>query len=136
MPTLHSLFQSIVVETPSHLESSLVLSLRLERARLYRRKLALIQSGVIGAGILLLLTLFWTIPLLIQSDFWSLSSLAFTDLGILSAFFGDFLYSLLETLPIVPLALNLFTLLFLSFLMSQWLAVRSSSPVLTQVQQG
>lgn len=39
----------------------------------------------------------------IQSEFWTIFSLIFSDLGVLVGSFQDFLFLLLETLPLIPL---------------------------------
>lgn len=60
---------------------------------------------------------------LLQSDFWTLLSLLFSDLGILVGSFQDFAYSLLETLPLVPLLVLLAPVVLFFWSMSLFLAL-------------
>ncbi len=96
------------------------MSLHLARARQIRRAR---QFSFLGIIVSLGVASFGAVEygaVLLDSPFWLLFSLLFSDLGIIAGSFQDFFYSLLETLPLVPL-LFLFaplTLLFwsLSFL--------------------
>lgn len=62
-------------------------------------------------------------PMLLQSDFWMLLSLVFSDLGVLIGSFQYFVYSLLETLPLVPLLALLVPVVLFFWSMSLLLAL-------------
>lgn len=123
MNTLYSLFVELKKEAPRPLLRSRILMAIAEaeekEATLYRR------FSFVGI-ILSLGTLVWGGieygEALLQSDFWTLITLLFSDVDVIMRSFGDFGYSLLETLPLMPL-LMLFaplTLFFwsMSFLLS------------------
>lgn len=122
MNHLTSIFKNITCAPDPFLEGRVLLALRAERKRLLRWQNRLAVGSVAGSGILFVVTVFFLGTALIQSEFWSLSTLLFSDLGVIVTSGGDFLYSLLETLPLVPL-IALFaplTLFFfsMSFLLS------------------
>lgn len=82
-----------------------------------QRKLALSYAGIFGSVIA---ATYFVVSFgggIVESEFFSLISLAFSDLGIVLANWKEFVYSLLETFPVVYAAVILapiFTLL-LSF---------------------
>ncbi len=103
MPQIHSLFQGLKISEPSAMLRMRVLA-RIEKEEsmtLARRQ----KLSVAGVCISLAVLLFGGIQYgeeLLQSDFWTLVSLLFSDLGVIMNSFQDFVYSLLETLPVVP----------------------------------
>jgi hypothetical protein len=115
MKSIYLLFRELKQEAPSLLLRDRVLravaQAKERQTILYRRWSSL--------GIALsLLTLVWGgveyETALLQSDFWTLITLLFSDIDVVMRSLGDFGYSLLETLPIMPL-LILFTPLTLFF---------------------
>ncbi len=109
-------FKKITPVVPASLEKKVLLGLHaviLEEARARHQwaivGLMLSLSGV--AGVVWFLGEF-----LVQSTFWSLLMLLFSDPSTVANAFQDFGYSLLETLPLLPLILFLIplTLLFWS----------------------
>lgn len=116
MNHLPSIFKNITCAPDPSLEERIFSALRAERKRLFRWQNRLAVGGVIGSVMLFVGTVFFLGTALVQSEFWSLFTLLFSDLGVIVTSGGDFLYSLLETLPLVPLIALVapLTLLFLS----------------------
>lgn len=59
--------------------------------------------GLAVSGLIFFVGVFQYGGSLLQSDFWSISSLLFSDLSVVATSFQDFTFSLLETLPVLPL---------------------------------
>lgn len=124
MKRIQEVFQDMEGCEPSEmLRSKILLSIEQERVtRLSQRRLFSVVGLMISAIVFVGSVVAYGEALL-QSDFWMLGSLLFSDLTIIVASFQDFSLSLLETLPVVPLfvilvPLSLFfwlTSLFLSF---------------------
>ena len=104
MKRIQEVFQDIEGYEPSEmLRSKILLSIEQERAtRLSRRRLFSVAGLMISAVVFVGSVVVYGGALL-QSDFWMLGSLLFSDLRIIVASFQDFSLSLLETLPVVPL---------------------------------
>lgn len=71
-------------------------------------------AGIAGSVILLVLTWIWGQEALLQTEFWSILQLFFSDAQVVGTDLGDFVLSLLETAPILPIIgiLLALTLLF------------------------
>lgn len=93
-----------------------------ERSKQRREKMLLSWAGltVSGAGIIYALAAFG--QAILNSEFWSMITLAYSDIGIVAGHWQDFAYSLLETFPAVNLILIIAPvfslLLFFHFLFS------------------
>ncbi len=114
MNTLTILFrQSSNPEPNPGLRGKILNQIAVEQHRivLVRRRLALFGVALSGlafsAGVLMYGQMF------LQSDFWTLLSLLFTDLSTILGTSQDFVYSLLETAPVLPLVVFLFPLMVL-----------------------
>lgn len=122
MKHLSSIFKNIACAPDPSLEGRVLSALRAERARLLRWQNRLAIGSVAASVVLFASTMFFLGTALVQSEFWSLLTLLFSDLGVIATSGGDFVSSLLETVPLVPL-IALFaplTLFFfsMSFLLS------------------
>lgn len=103
MNHLASIFKNIICAPDPSLEGRVLSALRAERQRLLRWQNRLAVGSVVVSATLFAGTLFFLGAALAQSEFWSLLTLLFSDLGVILSSGGDFFYSLLETLPLVPL---------------------------------
>ena len=74
------------------------------------------QAGLIGSILAVFYTLFSFGQTLLKSEFWSMLSLLFSDWQIVARNFYDFVYSVLETFPVLTVVIILIPIftLFLS----------------------
>lgn len=123
MSQIRSLFRESRSFDPSPtLKGRILARIQEEQAALQERRRKLSFAGLGVSLLMLSLGIFQYGSALIESDFWLLFSLLFSDLGTVLNSFQEFAYSLLETLPIAPLFILLLSLsLFfwsMSFLLS------------------
>lgn len=106
MAQIRNIFPSLPQEAPSlSLREVILLRITVEEDLLAKRKRSWALFGLLTSfGVFSVFGLQYG-ALFLQSDFWTLLSLVFSDLGIIAVSFQDFFYSLLETLPVGPLLL-------------------------------
>lgn len=105
MKRLNQAFSSIKsIEPPAKLEGAILCEIKKLQTRKMRQKLILSEIGLIGSILAVFYTLFAFGTALLRSEFWSMVSLAFTDAGIILSHWQDFLYSAMETFPVLTLA--------------------------------
>ena len=125
---LHNLFKNIAeIEPEKGLERRILRKIELESEWQKKKKLALVDSGILlslGALVFSVLN-FW--GAIIQSEFWSLISLAFSDAGTVLSFWKDYALSLLETLPVLEIAAILAPIFAILFLISWYLKLGGRS---------
>jgi hypothetical protein len=102
-----SIFKKIARAPRPGLEKRILLALREQERRLFERKARLALVGVWVSGLALTGAGAWAGTALLQSEFWSLLSLAFSDWNVVGSSLQDFFYSLLETLPVLPVVVLL-----------------------------
>lgn len=101
------------IEPPLGMKEAVFKMARLEGKRSVRRKLVLSYLGL-AASFSALLWSGWTFGSgFVRSDFWNLLSLAASDIAVVSSFWQDFSFSLMETFP----AINLMAILIPIFTM-------------------
>jgi|WetSurMetagenome_2_1015567.scaffolds.fasta_scaffold23095_1 hypothetical protein len=101
MNTLHTIFKNISDLEPSvGLEKRILRKIDFQNKLALRRKLAFIYAGFAASAGVFMLAIIALGKALLQSDFWTLAKLIFSDTGLVFQNWGDFAYSLLETLPI------------------------------------
>jgi hypothetical protein len=132
MKTLSDHFKKIAIEPDPLFEERLGESLRLAEVQATRRVRTLSLLGIslsLGSA---LFGVFEYGNALWQSPFWSLLTLLSTDLGLIVSALPDFTYSLLETLPIVPLLFLFAPLTLFFWSLSFWtkIAERSGRPLI------
>jgi len=96
--------------------------IELERGRIAQRKLTLDRVGITGSILFFLLAVLLYGQVIVESEFWELASLAFSDLGIIAQNWNKFAYSLMETLPVMYLAIILAPVFFLFLFSSSYLS--------------
>jgi hypothetical protein len=91
------------IDPPEHLRGVILARIAKEaRKRQLRRKMLLFGGFFVsGAGVISSLTYFGRE--ILASDFWSIASLVFSDLGTVAGHWQDYSFSLLETLPVVSI---------------------------------
>lgn len=119
MHTLRTIFQKIDrPNPPDGLEERILRRIEVMEEKRLQNALLLTRIGRgISAAAFLAIGLTFGQNIL-ASEFWQLASLLFTDASIVMNYFGEFIYSLLETLPALPIALILMPML--SFLLFQF----------------
>ncbi len=104
MAIISSLFKNLTLATPRPFLRDRILAavaLAGEQRTAAHRRFSLV--GMILSGALLLFGGMEYGESLLQSDFWTLMTLLFSDMDFVVRSFGEFGYSLLETLPLLPL---------------------------------
>ncbi len=85
------------------------------RAKALKRKLIFSYLGLAGSSLAIFGAIFGFGGALIEAEFWKLSTLLFSDLAIVAGNLPDFMYSLLETFPVIS-AIAILTPVFMLFL--------------------
>jgi hypothetical protein len=101
---LQKIFKNLKNIEPSRgLEGKILKAISLENSRKMARKLAAARAGLAVSFGALAYTLFVFGRDFLESDFWNLAKLSFSDGGTVAKNWGDFSFSLLETLPVVEI---------------------------------
>ena len=104
MKRIEDVFQEMPGHEPaSGLRSRILTCIEQEQTLLLSRRRRMSIVGLVVSAFVFFVGIFQYGGPLLQSDFWRLSSLLFSDLGVVATSFQDFTFSLLETLPAVPL---------------------------------
>lgn len=99
---LHQIFKSISDLEPSfRLKSAIFRRIELERKKQIKRNLMLWRVWSFSSLGLTAYAIFAFGNSILKSDFWSILTLAFSDLKIVTAYWNDYLYSIMETLPVL-----------------------------------
>jgi hypothetical protein len=111
---LHHLFKNIKELDPTErLEGLILQKIELERGKNVRNKLVFSYIGLISSTLAVFYTLLAFGQTLLRSEFWNILSLAFSDAGIVLANWHDYLYSAMETFPVLTVAIILLPIFIL-----------------------
>ncbi len=99
------------VETPPSLRGSVLASLHAAQLRAERMRTAFFSTLTVGSFFSLFPALRYCTELITQSGFQSYASLVFSDTGSLATHWQPFLFSLLESLPLIGIAIALTTVI-------------------------
>ncbi len=116
--TLSQAFKSINEQnSPAYLEGAVLLEIKAIREKQAKKRLFLSYAGMLSSFILLFFAIAEFGNAFLQSEFWSLASLVSSDILVVAGNWKDFVYSLLETFPVInAIAIFIpFFILFLSF---------------------
>ncbi|MDP1833958.1 MAG: hypothetical protein Q8L11_03425 [Candidatus Moranbacteria bacterium] len=119
---LHEVFKDIAeIEPTQGLESRIFQAVAMEEDRAVRRKLLVsrLGLGVSMAVFLAAVSVFGNA--ILQSEFWNLVSLVFSDMWVVAQNWNEFAYSLMETFPTVSVAAILAPVMILLFSFSVYL---------------
>jgi len=101
---LQKIFKNLKNIEPSRgLEGKILKAISLENSRKVAKKLLFARAGLVASFGALAYTLFVFGRAFLESDFWNLAKLSFSDGGVVAKNWGDFSFSLLETLPVVEI---------------------------------
>jgi hypothetical protein len=105
---IQKIFENLQEYEPSReLQGRILRVIAVKRMRSIRRNLMLVRVGFVASLGALAYTLAVFGKAFLNSDFWNLVKLAFSDTGVVGSHFGDFSLSLLETLPVMEIFLIL-----------------------------
>ncbi|PIP26617.1 MAG: hypothetical protein CO140_03985 [Candidatus Moranbacteria bacterium CG_4_9_14_3_um_filter_40_7] len=114
---LSQIFKNIAeIEPTAGLEVLIAQKIGFQKERALKRKLIFSYAGLAGSGLAAFGAVFSFGGTILQSEFWNLATLLFSDWLVVMGNWQDFLYSLLETFPVVSaiaILIPIFTL-FLS----------------------
>ncbi len=119
MQTLHTLFKDM--NMPSHRTSlvcDILRSINILSEKQLRRQKNIFLFGMSVSFMSILFSLFFFGNSLVQSDFWSIFSIIFSDISVIVLHFSDFGFLLLETFPVVPLLILFVPVFFFCILFS------------------
>lgn len=103
---LEKLFKNIESLSPEESLRDRILSrIEEERIRLSKRRLFWARTGLLGSVMGIILAAYAVSESFLGSDFWTILTLAFSDMQIVLSHFGDFASSLAETLPVLDIVL-------------------------------
>jgi len=122
---LKQILQSIAEpDPPRNLANVILRKVELEREKWLKRELFLSYFGMASS----LAILFYAIAafgrLVVNSEFWSLALLAFSDLAVIAHNWRGFSYSLMETMPTVNIIAVLLPMFALMLLFNLYLNLR------------
>lgn len=118
--TIKNLFKNLKNFEPSAgLEAKILKAVAMENSRKVARKLMFARAGLAVSFGALGYTLFVFGKAFLESDFWGLAKLAYSDTSVIFANLGSFALSLLETLPVVEISAMLVPI-FAVMLMFSW----------------
>lgn len=122
-PTISSLFQQLPTLQDDGLKRRILAALAQARVAEIRQKRHWQLFGLWSSTGVFFVALVLFGNTLLHSEFWNLVELLFTDSGTVWSYGGDFLFSLLETFPAVPLMMLLLPAMVLLFLFREWLSL-------------
>ena len=101
---IQKIFKSLKNIEPSRgLEGRILKAVARENSRKISQKLLFARAGLAVSFGALAYTLFVFGRAFLESDFWNLAKLSFSDSGVVATHAGDYWISLLETLPVVEI---------------------------------
>jgi hypothetical protein len=104
MNTLHALFKKISEIEPSEgLEKRILRKIALNHKKQISRDMLFYRVWSFGSSALAIYAIFAFGNSIIKSEFWSMTSLLFSDIKIVAANWSDYAFSILETLPVISL---------------------------------
>lgn len=117
---LKDIFKEIGYTPRPGLEERIFRALHQQQAISIRKKLWLIRAELSSSLVIFFAGFFFAGQRLIQSEFWDIGKLLFSDIGSVAGSFQNYFSLLLETLPVVPLAMLFFTTFALGISIRLW----------------
>lgn len=119
---LHQIFKSMTeIEPAEEMASRIFARVSAEEDRVISRKLMISRLGLGASAVIFLVAAFSFGQIIIQSEFWNIMSLAFSDMQAVAQNWQDYAYSLLETFPTVSVIAILAPVMTLLFSFSMYL---------------
>ena len=118
--SIKNLFKNLKdIELSVGLEGKILKAIATERTQMVCRKMMIARGGLAVSFGALVYTLFVFGKAFLESDFWNLAKLIFSDTGIVAGHISDFSISLLETLPVIEIFAMLVPV-FALLMMASW----------------
>jgi len=118
---LHNFFKNLKNVEPSvGLEGKILKAIALKKSLEVRKKLMFARAGLTVSFGALAYTLFVFGRAFLESDFWNIAKLAFSDSGVIASHIGEYSVSLLETLPVVEIFAMLVPVLLVTAMLSYY----------------
>lgn len=99
--------------------------IEIERVRRLRRRAALLRFSIASSVVVAIGSFAATWSNLFDSQFWNLASLAWTDSDLIVLHFNTYIFSLLETLPVLEMVVLLLPIFLVLVLFANYYAVIS-----------
>lgn len=123
---LHKAFKSIKeIEPGLKLERLILSKMELLKEKQAKRKLMLSYFGLTTSFGTFMLAVISYGNTFFKSEFWDLLKLSITDTGVILGSWNTFIYALLETFPVVSLAVILIPTFALLFSFSEYLKIHN-----------
>ena len=123
---IKEIFKSLKNIEPSRgLEGRILKAVAIENSRKVARNLMFARAGLAVSFGALVYTLFVFGRAFLESDFWNLAKLVFSDTGTIAVFWKDFAFSLLETFPVAYAISTLIPLLALVLFLNFYLKLNN-----------
>jgi hypothetical protein len=101
---LQKIFKKLQNVEPSlGIEGRILTAIARENSQKIAQRLLFARAGLLASFGALMYTLFVFGRAFLESDFWNLLKLSFSDSGTIAGHFGDYSASLLETLPVIEI---------------------------------
>lgn len=99
---LSQIFKKIEQISPSsQLEERVFESIQVEKDRVIKRELMISRFGLAGSLVAFLVAIFTLGGAILQSEFFSIISLIFSDLTVVAVHWQEFIYSMAESFPTI-----------------------------------
>jgi len=123
----YNIFKSTIEINPSEkLAGRIFAQIEAEKDRIIRRRLMISRLSLGVSVAVFLVSIFSFGSTILQSEFWSIMSLVFSDLVVVGQNWHDFTYSLLETFPTMSVVAILAPVMTLMFSFSAYLEINSN----------
>jgi hypothetical protein len=124
---IQKIFKNLKNHEPSQgIEGKILKAVVHEKSLKIKKKLMFARGGLVVSFGALTYTLFVFGKAFLESDFWNLAKLLFTDTGIIAGHIGEYSISLLETLPVVEIFAMLVPVFVLTLLFNYYFKFTNS----------
>lgn len=121
---LRQIFENISgLEPAPKLAGFILAKIERERKKIIREKKALAWAGLFGSALAAAYTILVFGQEILQSDFWRIILLSFSDMNVVAGNWHDYVLSLLETLPALHAALILVPIFVLLISLNAYFAL-------------
>ena len=125
---LHTIFANISDISPAEgLSGRIFARIEAEKDRTIRMKLMVSRLGLGVSVVLFVVSIFSFGQTILQSEFWNILTLAFSDMVVIAQNWQEFGYSLLETFPTVSVVAVLTPVMVLMFSFGAYLELEMNS---------
>lgn len=125
---LRKIFKEIEdLNPPQELEGLILKKIEFEKEKQVRRKLFLSYFGLAGSLVMAACAVSIFGNEFLNSEFWSMTSLLFSDAFVVAGNWQEYAYSLLETLPVMQMIVILIPIVGLLWFFGFYLSIKNKS---------